>query len=228
MLESSNLRKTYLNKVAVDDVTLRLEQGRIYAMLGPNGSGKTTFMKMVSGIVKPTQGTLFYKNKTIGVETKKEIAYMSTEPYFYAYMTVEDVGKYYKDFFEDFDDARYKKLIAEMDLSMNDKVTKLSSGMMAKMKIAVTMARKAKLFLLDEPLNGIDLIAREKIIKTILSAVSEDTTIVVSSHLVDELETVVDSVIFMKNGKNILFGDAEVIREERGKSIVELYKEIYS
>lgn len=228
MLESSNLRKTYFNKVAVDNVTLRLEQGRIYAMLGPNGSGKTTFMKMVSGLVKPTQGTLLYKNMPIGVETKKEIAYMSTEPYFYSYMTVEEVGKYYKDFFEDFDDAKYKKLIAEMELSMNDKVTKLSSGMMAKMKIAVTMARKAKLFLLDEPLNGIDLIAREKIIKSILSAVSEDTTIVVSSHLVDELETVVDSVVFMKNGKNVLSGDAEAIREERGKSIVELYKEIYA
>ena len=111
---------------------------------------------------------------------------------------------------------------------MKDKVNKLSSGMMAKVKLAATLARKAKLYMLDEPLNGIDLIAREKIVTAILNAANEESTIVLSSHLVDELESVVDSVIFIKNGKNVLLGEAESIREERGKSIVDLYKEIYA
>lgn len=110
---------------------------------------------------------------------------------------------------------------------MKDKVNKLSSGMAAKLKIAATMARNAKLYLLDEPLNGIDIIAREKIITTILNAASDDSTIVISTHLVDELEAVIDGVVFIKDGKSVIYGDAEQIREQRGKSIVELYKEIY-
>lgn len=228
MLECSNLKKTYFNKTAVDNISLSLEKGKIYALLGPNGSGKTTFMKMVSGLVKPTQGTLLYENKPIGVESKSQVAYMSTEPYFYSFMTVESVGKYYADFFEDFDMEQYKNLVADMELDLKDKVTKLSSGMVAKVKLAATLARKAKLYLLDEPLNGIDLIAREKIVTAILNAANEESTIVLSSHLVDELESVVDSVIFIKKGKNVLTGDAESIREERGKSIVDLYKEIYA
>lgn len=228
MLECSNLKKMYLNKTAVEDISLSLEKGKIYALLGPNGSGKTTFMKMVSGLVKPTQGILLYENKPIGVETKKEVAYMSTEPYFYSFMTVESIGKYYADFFADFSMEKYKKLVNDMELDLKDKVTKLSSGMVAKVKLAATLARKAKLYLLDEPLNGIDLIARERIITTILNVANEENTIVLSSHLVDELESVVDSVIFIKNGKNVLLGDAESIREEHGKSIVDLYKEIYA
>lgn len=227
MLACSNLKKVYLNKTAVENISLTLDAGKICALLGPNGSGKTTFMKMVAGLVKPTSGTCLYEDKPIGVESKKEVAYMSTEPFFYSFMTVEGVGKYYKDFFEDFDEEKYKKLIADMDLDMKDKANKLSSGMAAKLKIAVTMARKAKLYLLDEPLNGIDLVAREKIIATIIDAASNDSTIVISTHLVDELEAVVDSVIFIKDGKSILQGDTEQIRDEQGKSIVELYKEIY-
>ncbi len=228
MLECSKLKKDYFNKTAVRDISLSLEKGRVYALLGPNGSGKTTFMKMAAGLVKPTQGTILYENKPIGVASKRDIAYMSTEPYFYSFMTVESVGKYYKDFFADFDEKLYKDLIAQMELQRTDKVTRLSSGMMAKLKVAVTMARKAKLYLLDEPLNGIDLIAREKIITAILRAANEDSTIVISSHLVDELESVVDSVIFIKDGANILAGNAEAIREEQGKSIVDLYRELYA
>ena len=131
-------------------------------------------------------------------------------------------------FFEDFDMEKYAKLIADMDLRMEDKASKLSSGMAAKLKIAATLARAAKLYLLDEPLNGIDIIAREKIITTIINAVDDESTVVISSHLVDELEAVVDSVIFIKEGRNILQGEAEQLREQHSKSIVELYKEIYA
>ena len=228
VLESIGVTKNYAGKAAVDNVSLKLETGLVYAMLGPNGSGKTTWMKMVAGLVKPGKGEILYKGKAIGKESKKEIAYMSTEPYFYSWMTVADVGRYYQDFFEDFDMEKYTKLIADMELRMEDKANKLSSGMAAKLKIAATLARAAKLYLLDEPLNGIDIIAREKIITTIINAVDDDSTVVISSHLVDELEAVVDSVIFIKEGRNILQGEAEQLREQHSKSIVELYKEIYA
>ncbi len=228
MLNCSNLKKTYFNKTAVENISLDLEKGKIYALLGPNGSGKTTFMKMVSGLVKPTQGSITYKNQTIGVESKKEVAYMSTEPYFYKYMTVEDIGKYYADFFSDFDREVYLTLLDEMELDSKTKVNKLSTGMVARVKLAATLARKAKLYLLDEPLNGIDLLTREKIVTSILKAADEDSTIVISSHLVEELESFVDGVIFIKDGRNVLVTDVEEMREMEGKSVVDMYKEIYA
>lgn len=228
MLSCTNLKKKYFNKAAVENITMELEQGRIYALLGPNGSGKTTFMKMVAGLVKPTEGTVLYKGLPIGVESKKEVSYMPTESYFYPFMTVEDVGKYYQDFFEDFSLEVYKKMIAEMGLDLKDRVRKISTGMEAKVRLAAALSRKAKLYLLDEPLNGIDLIARDKIVSTILSVADEDVTIVVSSHLVEELESVVDGVIMIKNGKNVLVGDADDIRAEQGKSIADVYREIFA
>lgn len=228
LVQCKDLVKKYMNKTAVDGITLDLEEGKIYALLGPNGSGKTTLMKIIAGLVKPTYGIVLYKGNTIGVESKKKVAYMSTEPFFYNYMTVEDVGKYYKDFFEDFDSRRYEELIGRMELGMKDKAKNLSSGLAAKLKIAATLARKAELYMLDEPLNGIDIIARERILTTILEVAREDATILLSSHLVDELEKIIDSAVFIKNGSVVLNGEAEELRSSHGKSIVELYKEIYA
>lgn len=228
MLECKSIVKKYMSKTAVDGISLEIESGRIYALLGPNGSGKTTLMKIAAGLIKPTSGSITYQGLSIGVESKAAIAYMPTETFFYNYMTVADVGKYYKDFFPDFDEKRYEELIQRMDLNMKDKAKNLSSGLAAKLKIAATLARKAELYMLDEPLNGIDIIAREKIITTILESAKEDATIVISSHLVDELEKIIDHAIFIKNGVLELVGDAEDLRETKGKSIVEIYKEIYA
>ena len=228
MLQCSNLKKKYFNKTAVENITLELEAGRIYALLGPNGSGKTTFMKTVAGLVKPSEGVVQYKGMDIGVASKKEVSYMPTEDYFYPYMTVEDVGKYYKDFFADFNFDTYKAIIADMGVGFKDKITKISTGMAAKVRLAAALSRKAKLYLLDEPLNGIDLVARDKIMATILKVADEDVTIVISSHLVEELETVVDGVIFIKDGRNVLVGDADEIREEHGKSIADVYRETFA
>ena len=227
MLECREITKNYGRKTAVDHVSLKIEPGRIYAMLGPNGSGKTTLMKMAVGLVKPNAGAFYYKGQPIGIESRKEIAYMSTEPYFYAWMTAKDIGKYYEDFFEDFSMKRYRDLLARMELTEDLKAKSLSSGMMAKLKIAVTMARDAKIYLLDEPLNGIDLLARDQIISSVLEAVSSDVALVISSHRVDELEKIVDTAIFMKNSHLVEVCGAEEVRIQQGKSIVDKYREIY-
>ena len=211
VLESIGVTKNYAGKAAVDNVSLKLETGLVYAMLGPNGSGKTTWMKMVAGLVKPGKGEILYKGKAIGKESKKEIAYMSTEPYFYSWMTVADVGRYYQDFFEDFSMEKYHQMLKRMELTEELKTKKLSTGMMAKLKIAVTMARNAKLYLLDEPLEVID----------------PDVTLVISSHLVDELERVADAAIFMKEGKMVRQCMVEELRSSEKKSVVDLYREIY-
>lgn len=228
MLKCENLKKKYLMTTAVSDLNLEIHGGRIYALLGPNGSGKSTLMKMIVGITKPSSGTITLEGEPISYKTKADIAYMPTEAYFFSYMTCIDIGKYYEDFFEDFDYDKYMKLLAEMDLNPAQKAREMSSGMMAKLKIAVNLSRSAKVVLLDEPLNGIDIIAREKIINTIIANVSDDSAVVISSHLVDELEKIVDYAIFIKNGTCVLADDAETIREKYGKSIVDMYKEIYA
>lgn len=228
MLETTNLCKSYFGRNVVKNVSLNLDKGHIFAILGPNGSGKTTFMKMVAGLVKPSEGMITFDGAPIGVESKKKVAYMSTEPFFYSYMNIRDVGKYYHDFFEDFSLEDYKFLLERMELDEKMKAGSLSSGMAAKLKIAATLARKAEFYMLDEPLNGIDIIARDRVMKTIVETANENNSIMVSSHLVDELETVADSVIFMKNGECIMQGDIESIRENHGESIAELYKELYT
>ncbi len=228
MLVCRDLVKSYRNKTAVSGISLDVEPGKIYALLGPNGSGKTTWMKIVAGLVKPTSGTITYNGEPIGANTKRKIAYMPTEPFFYDYMTIANVGKYYQDFFDDFDPNRFEELIKQMDLNMTDKAKSLSSGLAAKLKIAATLARKAELYLLDEPLNGVDIIARDHVITAILEAANENSSIVLSSHLVDELEKIIDNAVFIKDGSMVLCGEAEKIRAERGKSIVDLYKEIYA
>lgn len=226
MLECKEITKNYVRKTAVNNVSFQLQPGRVYAMLGPNGSGKTTLMKMAVGLVKPTKGGFYYNGRPVGTESRKEIAYMSTEPYFYTWMTIRDVGRYYQDFFEDFSMERYETFLRQMQLSADLKTKTLSSGMMAKLKIAVTMARRAKIYLLDEPLNGIDLLARDEIIQCILDSTAPDVTLVVSSHLVDELEKVADAAIFMKESNLVMVCTAEELRE-RGKTMVDLYREIY-
>ena len=227
ILESREITKKYGSKTAVNQVSLSLEAGLVYAMLGPNGSGKTTWMKMAAGLVKPTSGEILYQGNPVGVQSKREIAYMSTEPYFYSWMTVADVGKYYEDFFQDFSMEKYNEMISRMELTGDMKAKKLSSGMMAKLKIAVTMARKAKLYLLDEPLNGIDLLARDQIMTSILEAMAQDVTLVISSHLVDELERVADAAIFLKDGRLVEQCMIEDLRMNRNQSVADLYREIY-
>jgi ABC-2 type transport system ATP-binding protein len=227
MLVSNEITKRFVGKVAVDNVTMVLEPGYIYALLGPNGSGKTTWMKMVAGLCKPTSGEIKYNEEPISIATRKKIAYMSTEPFFYDYMTVGDVGKYYQDFFEDFSMKKYMEMISEMNLQTKAKVKSLSSGMTAKLKVAVTMARNAEVYMLDEPLNGIDLLARDSVMSMILTAAAEDKILIISSHLVEELEQVVDRAVFMKDSHLVGIYDVEDLRTNDGISLADKYREVY-
>ena len=227
MLESKELTKVFGSKTAVDHVDLKLEKGHVYAMLGPNGSGKTTWMKMAAGLIKPTSGQVLFEAAPVSIESRKYVAYMSTEPYFYAWMTVKDVGKYYEDFFEDFSYDRYLELLKQMELTEEMKTKTLSSGMMAKLKIAVTMARDAKVYMLDEPFNGIDLLARDEIRATILQYATEDKLLLMSSHLVEEMEAVADRAVFIKEGKLVENVDLETMRAEQGVSMADRYRQIY-
>ena len=227
MLESIEVTKKYVGKIAVDGITMQLEPGHIYAMLGPNGSGKTTWMKMAAGLIKPTFGEIRYNGQPISIETRKEIAYMSTEPFFYDYMTVGDVGKYYQDFFDDFSMEKYDDLLEKMSLEKKLKVKSLSSGMLAKLKVAVTMARNAKIYMLDEPLNGIDLLARDSVMNMILTSAGEDNTLIISSHLVEELESVVDKAIFIKEAHFAGMVDVEELRTVEGISLADKYRQVF-
>ena len=227
MITSKQLTRKFGSKTAVDRVDLTLEPGHVYAMLGPNGSGKTTWMKMAAGLIKPTSGQVFFNGRPVSVESRKLVAYMSTEPYFYTWMTVGDVGKYYQDFFEDFSMEKFERLLQHMELETGMKTRTLSSGMMAKLKIAVTMARDAKVYMLDEPFNGIDLLARDEIRRCILEEAKPEKVLILSSHLVEEMEAVADRAVFIRQGKLIEVRDLEEMRERDGVSMADRYREIY-
>ena len=157
MLTVNHLTRRYVSGPAVDDISFALEAGKTCALLGPNGSGKTTLMKMIAGLVQPTRGEILFENAPIGVSSKARIAYMPTENYFYNYMTVRDAGKYYSDFFSDFSIQKYEAMIDRMELRPRDKIRALSSGMSAKLRLALTLCRDAELMMFDEPLNGVDI-----------------------------------------------------------------------
>ena len=227
MLESREVTKVFGAKTAVDHVSLTLEKGHVYAMLGPNGSGKTTWMKMAAGLIKPTSGEVLFQGRPVSIESRGHVAYMSTEPYFYTWMSAKDVGRYYADFFSDFSWDRYRSLLQRMQLSEDLKTKALSSGMMAKLKIAVTMARDAQVYMLDEPFNGIDLLTRDEIRECILEYATSEKLLLLSSHLVEEMEAVADRAVYISEGRLVECVDLETMRAERGVSMADRYRQIY-
>lgn len=226
MLECRRLTKYFGSKEAVADLTLNIEKGKIYGLLGENGSGKTTWMKMVSGLTKPGTGEILYEGHALCYEDKAKIAYMATEPFFYDFMKVRDVGEYYGAFFEDFDAGRYEELIGKMGLTPDMKVRSLSSGMAAKLKLAATLARKAELYLLDEPLNGIDYKAREEIINLILEEADGENTFVISTHLLEEIESFIEHAVFIKDGHLADSVCLEAERMKSGRSLADIYMDV--
>lgn len=225
MLEISHLTRRYLTRAAVSDVSLSLEPGRTYALLGPNGSGKTTLMKMIAGLVKPTSGSIRFNDAPIGPRTKAQIAYMPTENYFYPYMTIANAGQYYADFFSDFSLDAFNQSLVRMDLSPRDKIRQLSSGMSAKLRLALTLARDAKLMMFDEPLNGVDILTRAQVVDEIVRNRASGRTMLISTHLVDELDPYIDYAIYMKRGVVEQMGPRETLCADY--SLTDLYLRIY-
>ena len=226
MLETKNLVKKYGVKTVLNDISFPISQGKTYLLLGPNGSGKTTWMKTAASLTRPTSGSILWNGTPVGVESRKEISYMPTESFFYPWMIVADVGDYCADFFEDFDLDQFRDLIRDMKLPADAKVKTLSSGMNAKLRLAAAISRKARVYLLDEPLNGIDLVARDAVMKAVISVMNPDTAVVISSHLVEEVESFVSTAIFLRNGKLLEIADTEDLRTRTGKSLADRYREL--
>ena len=225
MLELNNVTRTFTSRTAVGDFTFHFEPGRTYALLGPNGSGKTTLMKMISGLIRPTSGSIRFDGLEIGPETKARIAYMPTENYFFSYMTIADAGRYYQDFFPDFSRNAYDEMLARMSLSPKDKIRQLSSGMSAKVRLALTLSRDADLMMFDEPLNGVDILTRAQVVSEIVRRRNAGRTMIISTHLVDDLEQHLDSALFMQNGSLVLAGTCDELRQKG--TLTELYLQLY-
>ena len=225
MLEFKDVTKKYLRRAALDGVSFTLDAGRVCLLLGPNGSGKTTAMKLIAGLSRQTSGEVLFEGQRIGAKTKARVAYMPTENYFYSYMTVKDAGKYYADFFADFDARRFDEWLRRMELTPEDKVRQLSSGMAAKLRLSLILSRDAKLMLFDEPLNGVDILTRQQVIEAILTARDPERTLLISTHLVDELEDVVDDCVFLREGRLVAAGTKADTCE--GRTLKDRYIEIY-
>ena len=212
-LQTKEAEKSYGRTRALQGVTFDIEPGNIYALLGPNGSGKTTWMKMAAALVRPSAGGVLWEGKPVCAKTRAQIVYLPTEDFFYSWMRVGDVGKYFA-------------LCGQMELPMEQKVCTLSTGMRAKCRAAAALSRSASVFLLDEPFNGIDLMARDQILGAILETLSPDNAIVISSHLVEEIEPAVNRAIFFREGRVAADLDIEELRAREGVSLADKYREL--
>ena len=227
ILETENLSKSYLGKTALNKMSLQVETGKIVGILGPHGSGKTTFLKLIAGLLKPSAGSFTVCGKPFGIETKKLVSFLPDKNTLYPWMRASDAVKFYDDFFEDFDAAKAHDMLKFLKVDEGKKVSELSKGMQEKLNLTLCFSRKAKLFILDEPIGGTDPVAREQIIKTIISTWAEDCSLLITTHLVKDVESVFSDVVFLRNGEIALQGEADSLREQKGKSIYEIYLEIF-
>ena len=227
ILKSDGLCKSYLNKKALRGVDLEIVPGRIVGLLGPNGSGKTTFLKIAAGILHASSGKVLIDGQEPGVYTKSIVSYLPDNEYLLNWMKVKDALNYFKDFYSDFDEKKAEELLVFMDLDKNSTVKSLSKGMKEKLKLTLVLSRKAKLYILDEPLGGVDPTAREKILTAIVSNFNENSSMIITTHLVNDIERIFDDIAFISAGEIVLQGNAEELRMQRGKSIDELYREVF-
>ena len=227
ILKADRLCKSYINKKALNGVNLEISCGKIMGLLGPNGSGKTTFLKIVAGILHPSSGEILIYGERPGVYTKSIVSYLPDNDYLLNWMRIKDAVAYFKDFYSDFDEKRAKELLEFMQLDENSKVLNLSKGMKEKLKLTLVLSRKAKLYILDEPLGGVDPVAREKILDAIIASFNENSSMIITTHLVNDIERVFDDVAFISDGEIVLQGNAEELRSSKKKSIDEIYREVF-
>ena len=227
VIECRELSKHYGPVRALENIDLDVEKGQIVGLLGPNGSGKTTFIKVAAGLLTPTNGEIRIGGENPGVETKRIVAYLPDKEFLPQYMTVEQLMRFYRDFFTDFDERRAVEMFRSLQIEPNMKVKSMSKGTREKVQLVLTMSRQAEVYLLDEPIGGVDPAARDFILRTIISNYSPEAVVVISTHLIGDIESVLDDVIFIKEGKIVLHELADTIREEKGMSIDGLFREVF-
>ena len=227
LLECRSLTKRYGNFTALDHIDLTLERGKIIGLLGPNGSGKTTFIKLINGLLTPTEGELFINGLHPSPETKAVIAYLPDKEYLDNNMKVSELLSLFEDFYDNFDKERALKMLEHLQISPNQRFKTLSKGTKEKVQLILTMSRRADLYVLDEPIGGVDPAARDYILNTIISNYEENSTVLISTHLIADIETVLDDVIFIQNGQIVLHDTVDNIRMNEGKSIDGLFREVF-
>ena len=222
-----NVNKQFGNKKILKDINLTIPKGRIIGLLGKNGTGKSTLIKLINDLLTPTSGEILVNGKSIGVESKKIISYLPERTYLDKSMTVDQVIAYFKDFYNDFSETKSRKLLKDLDLDTTQKLSKMSKGMQEKVQLVLVMSRKADLYILDEPLGGVDPATRDYILDTILNNFNEDASVIISTHLIADIERILDEVIFIDKGKIILQSDADELRKKEKESIDEIFRRMF-
>ena len=224
LLEIKDLNKSFDNKEILKDINLSIQSGKIIGLLGKNGVGKTTLIKLINDLLTPTSGEILIKGQKIGVETKKVISYLPERTYLNKQMKVSEVISYFEDFYDNFDSKKAKKLLKDLDLDINQKLTKMSKGMQEKVQLVLVMSRNADLYVLDEPLGGVDPATRDYILDTILSNFNENASVIISTHLISDIEKILDEVIFIDKGKIVLTSSTDELRKKEKASIDEIFR----
>ena len=224
LLKCENLSKKYSQKQALKNIDLEIPAGRIVGLLGPNGSGKTTLIKLINNILEPTTGEVLVNGKSLGVESKNLISYLPERTYFSRNTSVKRTLEFFKDFYQDFDLKRAKKLLKDLDLDENQKISAMSKGMQEKVQLVLVMSRRARLYILDEPLGGVDPATRDYILDTILTNFNEKASLVISTHLISDIERILDDVVMINKGQIILHEEADTLRAKYKTSIDAVFR----
>lgn len=227
ILVCNQLVKRYSYQQALSGINLTLERGRIVGLLGPNGSGKTTLIKLASGLLVPTGGQVMVSGMKPGVETKKIVSYLPERTYLNTWMRVSDLLNFFEDFYRDFDKVKAYEMLQRLNINPADRLKHMSKGTKEKVQLILVMSRSAQLYLLDEPIGGVDPAARDYILDTIISNYTENATVIISTHLIADIEKVLDEVVFINQGQIVLQASVDDIREGQGKSVDALFREVF-
>ncbi len=227
ILKCTNLSKTYDFDNALNNVNLSIETGKIIGLLGPNGSGKTTFIKLLNGLLKPTEGEILINGQSPGVETKKIVAYLPDKNYLDNSKTVKAILQLFADFYDDFDLEKAQNMLKDLGIDITRRFKLLSKGMKEKVQLILVMCRRAKLYLLDEPIAGVDPAARDYILNTVIKNYNKDATVIISTHLIADVEKVLDEAIFISKGEILLYQDVKSIINEHNKTVDEYFREVF-
>ena len=227
LLTCTGLIKQYSSKTALDNLNLTLPRGRIIDLLGPNGSGKTTLIKLINGLLSPSAGHIYINGVEPSPETKKVVSYLPERTYFNSWMKVRDILDFFCDFYTDFRRNRAEDMLQRLDIDPTARLSTMSKGTKEKVQLIMVMSRDADLYCLDEPIGGVDPAARDYILQTIISNYSENASVLISTHLISDIENVLDDVIFIQNGHIRLHTSVDAIREQEGKSVDALFREVF-